>query len=169
MRGASSARARLPVNYRIDARAVMEPEVVFLASERARIAHHEAGHAVIAVVQGLGLRHARIAPEPEVLTNAALNGVAWPCVEERARFYCGGFCADRHYSPSCASRANSEHDLREALHLLDCSAARLACAIHETDRLIVAHWRAVEAVATALLERESLTAMELHRIIIAAR
>jgi hypothetical protein len=38
--------------------------------------------------------------------------------------------------------------------------------LRETERMIAAHWSAVEAVAAALLEREFLTAMERHKIIV---
>jgi hypothetical protein len=69
-----------------------------LGSERAHVAQHEGGHVVMAVLGGLGLRHARIAPEPEVLTNWMLNRMA--CIEQRARFYLAGYCSDRRYAPN---------------------------------------------------------------------
>jgi hypothetical protein len=39
----------------------------------------------------------------------------------------------------------------------------------ETEREVAAHWRAVEAVAAALLERERLEALEIYKIIVKAR
>jgi hypothetical protein len=88
---------------------------------RKRMAHHEAGHAVVAVIEGLGLRHARLAPEPEVLTNWRLDRVAWLCIEQRAKFFIAGYCADRRFAPVLASRENGEnvHDFAQVLQLVD--------------------------------------------------
>jgi len=41
--------------------------------------------------------------------------------------------------------------------------------LRETDIEIATHWSAVQAFATALLEREALSASELCTVIIAAR
>lgn len=65
----------------------MEPRtVLFLGDDRERIAYHESGHVIIAVAEKLGLRYARIAPEPEVITNMWLNRAPWPCVAARVKF-----------------------------------------------------------------------------------
>ncbi len=92
---------------------------------------------------------------------------AWPCIDERASFYLAGYAADRRFAPLLATPANTADDFREALALVD--ASRLERLLIETDRLVAEHWRAVEAVAAALLEREALSAMELHAVIIRSR
>ncbi len=140
---------------------------MLLGSERARVAYHEAGHAVVAVYDGLGLRCARLAAEPGVFTNMALNRVAWPCVEERVRFYLAGYAADKCFAPTLASRKNSAMDFEQALALV--GKARLQRLSLETEREVAEHWSAVEAVAAALLEREVLSAGEIYRVIVKAR
>lgn len=137
--------------------------------ERKRQAVHESAHAVIAGVEELGLRHARLSPEPEVITNAALNRVAWPAIEAHVKFFVAGYCADRRYAPSLASREDAEnvHDFAEALRLVD--EARLERLLIKTEHMIVAHWLAVQAVAAALLEHEVLSASEIYRLIIRSR
>ena len=64
----------------------MELQSSLLGSERERIAPHcEAVHAVI---EGLDVRHARLAPEPEVPTNWPLNGAAWSCIARLTPIVC---------------------------------------------------------------------------------
>jgi hypothetical protein len=103
-----------------------------------------------------------------VLTNWQLNRVAWPCIEQRVRFYFAGFCADRRFACSLASRENSAADFAQALRLID-DEARWARLLTQTDIVIASHWSAVQVVAAALLEREILTAMELYEIILRSR
>jgi len=47
--------------------------------------------------------------------------------------------------------------------------ARLERLLRETERMIVGHWSALVGVVMALLEREFLSALDLHKLIIAAR
>lgn len=68
--------------------------------ERERIARHETGHAVVAVVEGLGLHHARLTPETEVITNVMLGRIPWLCVAARVKFYLAGFAADLRFLPA---------------------------------------------------------------------
>lgn len=77
-----------------------------------------------------------------------------------------GFAAGKRFAPALASRENSAADFAEALMLVDPHLERL---LLEAQRAIDAHWRAVEAIAHALLERERLEAMELYKLIVAAR
>ena len=70
----------------------------------------------------------------------------------------------------CTRRARNDenrYDFAQALALVD--GMHLERLLRETEREIAEHWSQVEAVAAALLEREFLPALELHRIIIAAR
>lgn len=79
-----------------------------------------------------------------------------------------GFCADRRFAPALADRRNSADDFTEALKLVDDEQRwhRLLC---ETDLAVARYCHAVQAVARELLEREALSAMELHAIILKSR
>ena len=89
-----------------------------------------------------------------MLLNHRLNRVAGPAADQRVRFLLAAFCADRRFAPALASRENSADDSAEALTLVD--ETRLERLLHETEIVIATHWSAVEAVAQALLERNSL-------------
>lgn len=135
---------------------------------RQRQAHHEAAHAVIAVHEKFGLHFARLGPQPQCLTNGALNRI-FPSAVAEVRFLVAGFVADRRYAPALAARENFEnsHDFEQALRLVE--EDHLQILLRETERIVAERWRAVEAVAAALLERKRLEALEIYKIIVKAR
>jgi hypothetical protein len=81
-----------------------------LSDEHNRTAIHEASHATLAIVQGLGIKGARLGDEPSVLLNWRLNRVAGQMVDDRVRFLLAGFCADRRFNLALCSRENSAAD-----------------------------------------------------------
>ena len=85
------------------------------------------------------------------------------------RFLVGGSVADQRSAPSVAARNNgeNEYDFHRALELVE--EDHLKILLRETERIVAEHWREVEAVAAALLERESLTALELYKVVVEAR
>jgi hypothetical protein len=83
-----------------------------------RVAYHEAGHAAVAVHQGLGLRLARLATEPVVLTDCRRNRRPGACVDERVIFLTAGFYAERRFDCFATREANSMADFDRALGLL---------------------------------------------------
>lgn len=89
-----------------------------LGGEHSRIAIHEAAHATIACVQGLGIKSAQLGDAPVVLLNHRLNRVTGQAVDERVRFLLAGFCADRRFAPRFADRRNSAADFEHALELV---------------------------------------------------
>ena len=123
---------------------------------------------MIAVHEKFGLHFARLGPQPQCLTNGALNRI-FPSAVAEVRFLVAGFVADRRYAPALAARENFEnsHDFEQALRLVE--EDHLQILLRETERIVAERWRAVEAVAAALLERKRLEALEIYKIIVKAR
>jgi hypothetical protein len=65
---------------------------------RQRQAHHEAGHAIVAIHEKFGLHFARLGDQPACMTNARLNRV-WPSAVAEVRFLLAGYAADRIFAP----------------------------------------------------------------------
>lgn len=140
-----------------------------MAADRERIAFHEAGHAVVAIHERLGLRHISIGKEPECRTNWQMNRCTGSTAAAQARFYVAGYVADRRYALALAARegGENEYDFTQALRLVDQD--YLERLLMEAERIVATHWTQIEAVAGALLEREVLSAFELYKIIISSR
>lgn len=136
---------------------------------RSRQAHHEAGHALIAINEGLGLRHITIGKQPEYWTNYQLNRCTGSTAAAQVKFYLAGFAADRHYAPMIAARENPENefDFAQALRLVDLD--YLERLLRECERTVIARWAQVTAVAQALLQHKRLEALEIYKIIVKVR
>jgi hypothetical protein len=135
-----------------------------VASER--IAYHEAGHIVVAVRVGLGLRRASIYPVAEVLTDYRLNQRSGLCVDERVMFLVAGFFAEMRYEPTATNEANSADDFERAFELVGGSVnERLKSLLGRACDLVWLHWREVEVVAEALMARGTLSGGEIREII----
>lgn len=128
-----------------------------------RIAIHESGHAVVALVTGLGVRFASIeVGREEVVTDWRRSRVQRPCIEERVMFHIAGWAAERRYAPALTQWHNSRDDFDRADELLQCRDAALL--MRETDDLIRQHWPVVEVIARALLERTTLSGEEILEV-----
>ena len=134
----------------------------------ARQAHHEAGHAVAAIHEKFGLHFAKLGDQPECLTNARLNRV-WPSATAEVRFLVAGFAADRIFAPLKARRENFENqfDFARALRLVE--EDHLQILLRATDQIITARWREVEALATVLMDKKFLPALEIYKILVGIR
>ena len=143
--------------------------------ELSRISVHEAGHAALAVVQGLGFKGARLdksGPDfgGHVLLDHRLNRIVGRAVDEQVRFLLGGFLADRRFNTALCSRENSAADFEKAVLLLKSFPAsqheqqwhRL---LTEADLLVAQYRTAIQNVANELLEREVLNPMQIASII----
>jgi hypothetical protein len=135
------------------------------------MAHHEAGHLVIAAAQKLRLR-----PEGLSIDQHGL-GVAWYCnspdTSDRSReriliSTLAGFKAQKHF---CEENDHpppfvgdgyalpNSCDLQEVWRILqslkdDGNHVLLSPLVNETERLIEQHWPAIEGLAAALLGKE---------------
>lgn len=150
-------------------------------------AYHEAGHAVVALAQGLRMERVTIKPSEgshgharaslDELKGVLMNGeVAGRRlrnqIEKHMRQRLAGSISQRRFRPlsyrSHHSRDDDEFVLDLSAHLglsPEEANVRIAQLGDETDRLIKAHWPEIIAVATALLERETLSAAQLRRIV----
>ncbi len=133
-----------------------------MITKRERIAYREAGHAAMALIDGLGLRRASIEPDPVVLTDMRLT-VPSSTPHRVARFYIAGFCAELHFAPKGSKLLNSEHDFaraRESLH----GRNHWFFMLPEVSAVVASNWTLVARIATALLERGTLSGRELERL-----
>ena len=127
-------------------------------------AHHEAGHAVAASVLGASIKRAALDEVwtlvgvgcPRARRNAAIIALAGAEAETK---YCG-YSLDRQAELWGVAWAT---DLAIAMRDLD--RAAIAPAIRQARQLVDEHWRAIEAVAQALLERGELTGVDIHALI----
>lgn len=76
---------------------------------------------------------------------------------------------DKIFAPLKARRENFEnsHDFAQALRLVE--EDHLQILLRETERVIIARWPQIQAVASALLQRQRLEALEIYKIIAALR
>jgi hypothetical protein len=136
-----------------------------------RIAVHEAGHAVVALHEGLTLRHARIEPPREALLDLKPypRGDIWPVVHAHARFYLAGYVAERRFAPDDTKLENSAEDFKAAHAVLGNACLRrdepLELLRAQTDLIIALNWHQVERVARALIERGILSGGEISEIV----
>lgn len=129
-----------------------------------QIALHESGHAVLAVVQGLGFKGARLGDSPIVPLDHRLNRCAGDAENEIARFLFGGFCAERRFYPALCNREDSRADFEPALEYLPSDEMwhRRLC---EAELLVARYRLAIRNVASELLERNSLNPMQIATLV----
>jgi hypothetical protein len=130
--------------------------------ERGLLAHHEAGHAVAAVLVGGAVRSVALAPP---VTEASFRGVG--VRDELVVWHAGdaavGVLKGRERSAHDAAAA-AVHLARHRLSELD----RIA-AVMGADALLRRHWGAVAAIARRLLERGRLSGAEVAAVIDATK
>lgn len=133
-------------------------------THRERIAYHEAGHAVMALVDGLGLKSATIEmPEPIVRLDWWRRDVFAPTSHQYARFFIGGFCAELHFAPKGQELFSSSHDFANARESLG-EKNHWIFLLTEVNEVIGSQWPLVERIATALLEHGTLSGSEIERL-----
>jgi len=149
-----------------------------------RSVYHEAGHAVAAFILHLsmGRKGVTILPSHETLGSAHIltqfrenpecpqSGRTHLRMERLAIFYLSGDEAERKFSSS--RRFGGHDDLHNASDVLgsistsdEVCKARLRLARLEACDLVNCHWELIEAVATALLERKTLTPQAVRKVI----
>jgi len=126
-----------------------------------RIAYHEAGHATLALVEGLGLRSASIEPDPAVYTDWRRRDTFAPTPRQYARFFIGGFCAELQFAPKGQLLASSSYDFANARRKLG-ERDHWFPLLPEVNAAVASHWPLVERIAQALLERGTLTGREIE-------
>lgn len=158
-----------------------------------RTAYHEAGHAAISILFRLPFRRVTINPNmtagtdghvsggtiPEWICALADDGDIWenPSATSRAidtiSMLKAGHIAERHATKR-PDYDGASGDRMQAYDWLVCLASEEP---HEellaldrwldllTARLVKRHWKAIEAVAQALIERQSLSGQEVRRIV----
>ena len=150
-------------------------------------AYHEAGHAVVALAQRLRVEGVTIKPSKgnhghattslDELKGVLMNGeVAGRRlrnqIEKHMRQSLAGSMSQRRFR---SSSYRSHHSRDDDEFVADLSGylglppeeanVRIAQVGDETECLVKEHWPEIVAVATALLERETLSAPELRRIV----
>jgi hypothetical protein len=126
-------------------------------------AHHEAGHAVAASVLGTPIKRASL---DEVWT---LVRVGCPRAQRnQAIIALAGAEAETKYCGHSLDRQAELWGVAWATDLAavgDLERAAIAPALCQARQLVDQHWRAIEAVAQALLERGELTGADIHALI----
>lgn len=151
----------------------------------ASTAHHEAGHAVVAHLEGLGIRRVTIVPteemrghvlrtplpkdfEPDDLDNRTRN-----LIEAHARVSLAGHIAQKRAFPR--SHRGDEEDFSAAVRGVSFLAGdneMLEAYLHllhlQTKAMVKTNWFLVEAVAQALLEQKTLSGRDVKQVIYSA-
>jgi ATP-dependent Zn protease len=141
----------------------------------AATAHHEAGHAVAAIVRGVRVKHATIAPSGNRAGHIRLLGrvpTQTGAMHDRGMIALAGEAAQRRFSPRSVRRHHGGSD-REAVRrfALDASgSAKVAqCLVDlwqaQADDLVQARWATIQRIAAALLERQTIDGAELRRLV----
>jgi ATP-dependent Zn protease len=156
-------------------------------------AYHEAGHAVMAVLTRTPLHDTTIVASrlgassgatrlQRSHVNGRLAAKAKPAspghrqILRRACFDIAGEIAERRFAPSSWRTLHSRSDLTNVSRLLDTlglSEKRLNALVKaiviKADSLIAANWSRVEAVASELLKRGTLTGAQVRAIVAGIR
>jgi len=132
------------------------------------VAYHEAGHAVIGLILGCEVRNATIRPRYSSLGSVDVQpGAAVEATTAQIIVDLAGPLAERLVSPRSffdLINRGSRTDWLSAWKGVGRNEDVILDLIHET-RTLVRHYReAIARVATALLERETLTGEEIARI-----
>ena len=151
-------------------------------------AYHEAGHAVMHVLEHIAFKHATIEPDEEAGSSGHVHGSASPKsfqpewdnsvrtrlrVESLVRVDLAGQVAEQTFRGRRSWKQGSQHDLRHTVDMLcylSADSEILDACLHLLflqTRNILRHpwnWAKLEAVASALLKDKTLTAREVRRI-----
>jgi hypothetical protein len=100
------------------------------------------------------------------MTNSKLHRVCGPGASQ---IPCRGIHRRSAFAPSVAARENPENefDFVRALELVE--EDHLQILLQETQRSVAGRWPQIVAVASALLERQFLSALDIYQIIVKAR
>ena len=152
-------------------------------------AYHEAGHAVMAVLTRTPLRDTTIVASrlgassgatrlershvsERIAAKAKLAAAGHRHILRRACFDIAGEIAQRRFAPSSWRTLHSHSDLTNVSRLLDTlglSETRLNALVKAiviwADSVIQANWSRVEAVASELLKRGTLTGAQVRQIV----
>jgi hypothetical protein len=170
-------------------------EATMNASQLKAIAYHEAGHAVVAFFLAVPLRRATIVADAKTLghvTSAAIPRATSDDIEYGDRFTPGrlraeknamilmaGELAQRRFNPRSVRSYHANHDRLGIDHLLQRYGAYLPDRSIDyrphytmlrlwTEELLRREWPAVESVAKALIDRRTLSGIEIRAVILAA-
>jgi ATP-dependent Zn protease len=139
--------------------------------QRSDTAYHEAGHALVGRNFHLQIERITIDPTPERLGGFTAEAER-PDGETDyalAATYLAGWCAERRHNPDANNRGSRE-DFDKAQKLLDrfnatrsdkLSVERI---LADTDDLVAHYWNEVGAVASALLEENTLSGKDITKI-----
>lgn len=137
-------------------------------------AYHEAGHAVIGLLEGLRLEAVDVSGAAGG-TRYSFNSAGIDSLEGQARFALAGKVAEdiyRYDAPhvytvdQIRSMASNDKDLLEyALEALDADVARTWALVDETVSLVRRTWPAIEKLARALEHRKRMTGAEICELL----
>jgi len=141
----------------------------------AATAYHEAGHAVAAIVRGVRVKHATIAPGENSAGHIRLLGRVPKqigAMHNRGMIALAGEAAQRRFSPRSVRQHHGGSD-RDAVRrfALDASgSAEVAqCLVDlwqaQANDLVQARWAVIQRVAAALLEKQMVGGAELQRLV----
>lgn len=157
-----------------------------MSTEKQAVAYHEAGHAVVAMLQGMPLRSISVERTDDSGGETDLQEIGMPVeelgeivedgrrptalevviLEQHMRMSLAGEIAQFHFAPESVHAFHASFDMKFLgfLQLIAGSKAEVDAWFGllriQTESLINRHWKMIEAIATALLDRERLTGDE---------
>jgi hypothetical protein len=157
-----------------------------MSTEKEAFAHHEAGHAVVAMLQGMQVRSISVERTNDSGGETDLQEIGMPIeelgqivedgrrptaceiiiLEQHVRMSLAGEIAQFHFAPKSVHDFHASFDMKflEFLNRIAGSEREVNAWTEllriQTELLINRHWKMIEAIATALLDRERLTGDE---------
>jgi len=141
----------------------------------AATAYHEAGHAVAAIVRGVRVKHATIAPSGNSAGYIRLLGhipKQIGAMHDRGMIALAGEAAQRRFISRSVRQHHGESDremVREFALRASGSAKVAQCLVNlwqaQADDLVQARWAVIQRVAAALLEKQMVDGAELQRLV----
>jgi hypothetical protein len=139
--------------------------------KRSDTAYHEAGHAVIACRLALRIEGFSIVPTWEGLGSFKVEEGRADCKTDFQHVACdiGGWCSELWHNRRASPSGSREDDdkVQKLLARLNAKcnvAVSLEWIRKETDDLVAHYWKEIEAVATAVLEEDTLCGEEIETI-----
>jgi ATP-dependent Zn protease len=138
--------------------------------KRSDTAYHEAGHALVGRNFHLQIERITIVPTPERLGGFTVEAERPDGKTDYAlaATYLAGWCAERRHNPD-ANESGSREDFDKAQKLLDRFNAMRSDKLSvermlvDTDDLVAHYWNEICAVASALLEENTLSDEDLRK------
>lgn len=148
-------------------------------SALAATAHHEAGHAVAAIVRGIPVRHATIVAGEDNAGHVRLLAripKTMKAMHIHGMVALAGEAAQRRFNPRSVRRHQGGSDREAVLGFAlraSGSERQAQCLVSlwqaQADDLVQLRWAAIQHVAVALLERKTIDGTAVHQLIIDAR